>query len=153
MELRMSPKILIVSFLVMFTLHCCSTVACAEGQVFKNGLLNSEEINHEYFMMEAIKEALKIKKSKERRVGSVVVENGKIIARGYNTIHLNNDPIGHAEINAIRKACKIKKMPRLNGCIIYSTLQPCPLCLTAIIFSGISIVVYGQDAVRRSGPD
>ncbi|MCQ2574810.1 MAG: nucleoside deaminase, partial [Alphaproteobacteria bacterium] len=63
--------------------------------------------------------------------GAVVVKDGKIISRAHNTVVLNNDPTAHAEINAIRVACKKLKTFDLSGCVLYTSCEPCPMCLSA----------------------
>ena len=74
--------------------------------------------------------------------GAVIVKNGKIVGIGNNKVLLNNDPTAHAEITAIRDACKNLNTYDLTGCIIYSTSEPCPMCLSAIIWSNIKEVYY-----------
>lgn len=81
--------------------------------------------------------------------GAVVVKNGKIISRAHNTVVLNNDPTAHAEINAIRMACKKLKTFDLSGCVLYTSCEPCPMCLSAIKWANIQTVYYAanrQDA-------
>ena len=94
-------------------------------------------------MLEALKEAEKAYLNGEVPIGAVIVENKKIIARAHNTKDIENCAIRHAEINAIEIASKYKKNWRLNDCIIYITLFPCPMCASAISQSRISKVVYG----------
>jgi tRNA(Arg) A34 adenosine deaminase TadA len=67
--------------------------------------------------------------------GAVIVKNGKIIGRGVNTVTTNNDPTAHAEVNAIREACENLNTFRLEGCDIYSSCEPCPMCLGAIYWA------------------
>ena len=74
--------------------------------------------------------------------GAVIVKNGKIVGIGNNKVLLKNDPTAHAEITAIRDACKNLNTYDLTGCIIYSTSEPCPMCLSAIIWSNIKEVYY-----------
>lgn len=74
--------------------------------------------------------------------GAVIVKNGKIVGIGNNKVLLNNDPTAHAEITAIRDACKNLNTYDLTGCMIYSTSEPCPMCLSAIIWSNIKEVYY-----------
>ncbi len=76
--------------------------------------------------------------------GAIIVKNNKIIATAHNTVLENHDPTAHAEINAIRHACKILKTHDLNGCQIYTTCFPCPMCLSAIIWANIKEVYYGN---------
>ena len=76
--------------------------------------------------------------------GACVVQNGKIIGKGSNHVLSNNDPTAHAEIMAIRDACKTINSYDLNGCELYTSCFPCPMCLSAIIWSNIKIVYYGN---------
>ena len=76
--------------------------------------------------------------------GAVIVKSGVIIGRGSNHVIKNNDPTAHAEIMAIRDACKNIKSYDLTGCSIYTTCYPCPMCLSAIIWSNIKKVYYGN---------
>lgn len=76
--------------------------------------------------------------------GCVVVKDGKIIARGNNSVTAQNDPTAHAEIVAIRKACKKLKTFQLDGCDIYSSCEPCPMCLGAIYWSRPSKVYFAS---------
>ena len=99
--------------------------------------------NKEYFMKEALKEALKAYKKEEVPVGVVIVKDDKIIARAYNQKEMKNSPIKHAEIIAIEKACKKLNNWRLNDCEMYVTLEPCPMCTGAIINSRIKKVYIG----------
>lgn len=76
--------------------------------------------------------------------GACVVQNGKIIGKGSNHVLSNNDPTAHAEIMAIRDACKNINSYDLSGCELYTSCYPCPMCLSAIIWSNIKIVYYGN---------
>ena len=76
--------------------------------------------------------------------GAVIVKNGKIIGKGSNHVLKNNDPTAHAEIMAIRDACNNIKSYDLSGCEIYTSCYPCPMCLSAIIWSNIKKVYYGN---------
>ena len=75
--------------------------------------------------------------------GAVIIKDDKIIASAHNTVLIDNDPTAHAEINAIRKASKLINNFDLSGCILYTTCQPCPMCLGAIFWARIKIVYYG----------
>ena len=77
--------------------------------------------------------------------GACVVKDGKIISVASNTVLKDNDPTCHAEMNAIRKACKKLKTYDLSGCELYATGYPCPMCLSAIIWANIKTVYYGTD--------
>lgn len=90
----------------------------------------------------AIKEAKKAYKKKEIPVGAVIVKNNKIISKAYNKIEKTKNPINHAEILAIQKACKKNKNWRLTDCTLYVTMEPCLMCCGAILQSRISKVVY-----------
>ena len=81
--------------------------------------------------------------------GACVVKDGKIIGKGANNVLKNNDPTAHAEVMAIRDACKNINSYDLSGCEIYTSCYPCPMCLSAIIWSNVKRVYYGntkQDA-------
>jgi len=76
--------------------------------------------------------------------GSVIVKDDKIIAEGSNKVTLNNDPTAHGEIVAIREACKKLNNFSLNQCELYSTCEPCPMCLSAIYWARIEKIYYGN---------
>lgn len=76
--------------------------------------------------------------------GAVIVRNGKVVATGVNSVVPNNDPTAHAEINAIRSACKTLGTFKLDGCTIYSSCEPCPMCLSALYWAGVSRICYGN---------
>ena len=83
------------------------------------------------------------KKGEGGPFGSIIVDKyGKIISRANNMVLKNNDPTAHAEIVAIRKACKKLKSYDLEGCILYTSCEPCPMCLSAIIWANIKEVYY-----------
>lgn len=96
----------------------------------------------------ALKEALKAKERDEVPIGAVLVENGKIIAKGHNLRETSFDPTSHAEINAIRKACKKKKSWRLENTTIYVTVEPCSMCAGTILWARIKKVVYGAKDLK-----
>jgi tRNA(Arg) A34 adenosine deaminase TadA len=77
--------------------------------------------------------------------GSVIVKYGIIISEAFNRVVLNNDPTAHAEILAIRQASSVLRSHDLDGCALYSSCEPCPMCLGAIYWSGIKKVVYSCD--------
>ncbi len=76
--------------------------------------------------------------------GAVIVKNNTIIAGSSNSVTLDNDPTAHAEVNAIRKACRLLKTFDLSGCTIYTSCEPCPMCLGAIYWSRIDRIYYGN---------
>lgn len=76
--------------------------------------------------------------------GACIVKDGVVIGKGSNNVLLNNDPTAHAEVMAIRDACKNIKSYDLSGCELYTSCYPCPMCLSAIIWSNIKTVYYGN---------
>jgi len=96
-----------------------------------------------YFMFQAIKEAYKAKKAQEVPVGAVIVKDGKVIAKGFNKCISSSDPTAHAENVALRKAAKKLKNYRLNNCYIYVTIEPCVMCIGALINARIKRVIFG----------
>lgn len=97
----------------------------------------------EKYMRAAIVQAKKASAIGEVPIGCVIVYENKIIARGYNRRTIDKNVLSHAEINAIKKACKIIGDWRLEGCTMYVTLEPCPMCAGAIVQARISRVVIG----------
>ncbi len=97
----------------------------------------------EHYMKEAIRQAKKAAALKEVPIGCVIVYDGKIIARGYNRRTVDKNVLAHAEIIAMRKACRILGDWRLEGCTMYVTLEPCPMCAGAIVQARIPKVVIG----------
>jgi tRNA(Arg) A34 adenosine deaminase TadA len=82
--------------------------------------------------------------------GAVVVRNGQIIATGVNLVTSTNDPTAHAEIMAIRAACKALGDFRLAGCVVYTSCEPCPMCLAALYWSRCDAIFYGNSAADAS---
>ena len=101
-------------------------------------------MDNRYFMEEAYKKALKALKNDESPIGAVIVYQDEIIACGYNKKNKTNDVTNHAEIIAIRKASKKLGNWRLKDCKIYITLEPCPMCASAIRQSRISEIYYNE---------
>ncbi|HYA19753.1 MAG TPA: tRNA adenosine(34) deaminase TadA [Burkholderiales bacterium] len=97
----------------------------------------------ETIMREALQLAERAWLLDEVPVGAVVVSNGEIIGRGYNSPISENDPTAHAEIQALRDAAKKIGNYRLNDCSLYVTLEPCPMCAGAIMHARIARLVYG----------
>lgn len=91
----------------------------------------------------AYKEALKAKEKNEVPVGCVIVKDNKVIAKAYNKKESNKDPLGHCELLAIKKACKKLNSWRLIDCDIYITLEPCMMCLGALIHARVRKIYYG----------
>lgn len=99
---------------------------------------------HEKYMKEAIKQAKKAYKLQEVPIGCVIVYEDAIIARGYNRRNTDKTALGHAEMTAIKKACKKLGDWRLEDCTMYVTLEPCPMCAGAIVQARIPRVVVGS---------
>lgn len=97
----------------------------------------------EQFMRAAIREARKAEKLGEVPIGCVIAREGKIYARGYNRRMTDKNTLAHAEISAIRKACRKYGDWRLEDCTLYVTLEPCPMCAGAIVQARIPRVVFG----------
>ncbi len=102
-------------------------------------------MDNNYYMKEALKEAEKAFDKNEVPVGCVIVYKDKIIARSHNLRNSSNSSISHAEILAIQQANEYLDTWILEGCTIYVTLEPCPMCAGAIIQSRIDKVVYGAN--------
>jgi tRNA(adenine34) deaminase len=98
---------------------------------------------NEQFMMKALEQAKRAYAKSETAVGAVIVKDGQIIARGHNQKEAKKDATSHAEIEAIRKASKKLGTWRLDGCDMYVTLEPCPMCAGAIIQSRIRTLYIG----------
>jgi tRNA(adenine34) deaminase len=107
--------------------------------------------NDHFFMKQALKEAHKAFKINEVPVGAVIVSEKNILSQAYNQCRALNDPTAHAEIVAIRKACQERRNYRLDGCDLYVTLEPCPMCVGAIVLSRIKRLVYGAPDPKGGG--
>ncbi|MGD0728453.1 MAG: nucleoside deaminase [Candidatus Micrarchaeaceae archaeon] len=97
------------------------------------------------FMEIAIKEAIKTRKKGDYAIGAVIVKSGKVIVKVGNRTKLDSDPTQHAEIVAIKKASKILKTRHLEGCVLYSTHEPCPMCTAATIWAKMDGIVFGSN--------
>jgi len=107
--------------------------------------------NDEKFMKTALKEAVKAFDKGDVPIGSVIVKDGKIIAKAHNSIEKDKSSLMHAEMKAIKKAQKKIGDWRLNGCTVYSTVEPCVMCISACILSRIDRVVFGCSEVNMGG--
>ena len=96
------------------------------------------------FMTRAIELSMESVNSGGGPFGSIIVKNGKVISEGSNKVTLNNDPTAHGEIVAIRQACKNLNNFNLSGCELYSTCEPCPMCLSAIYWARIEKIYYAN---------
>ena len=104
-------------------------------------------------MQAAMDEAKKALEIEETPIGAVVVRNGEIIGRGFNMTETLSDPTAHAEIMAIKDACRNSDYWRLFDCSIYITLEPCPMCSGAIINSKIKNVYVGMEHIKNHKVD
>lgn len=99
---------------------------------------------HEQFMREAIKLSIDSVKTNGGPFGAVIVKDNKIIASGSNKVVQNNDPTAHAEVNAIREAAKSLGTFNLQGCVIYTSCEPCPMCLGAIYWARLDKIYFAN---------
>ncbi|MGM0551178.1 MAG: nucleoside deaminase [Bacteroidota bacterium] len=105
----------------------------------------NEMSNEQKFMKEAILVSMENIQDGGGPFGAVVVKNGEIIARSGNSVTRDNDPTAHAEINAIRAAARALNSFDLSGCVIYSSCEPCPMCLSAVYWARIDRIYYGNN--------
>ena len=96
------------------------------------------------FMREAIRLADESVKNGGGPFGAVIVRDGKIIAGASNSVTLDNDPTAHAEVNTIREACRKLGTFDLSDCVIYTSCEPCPMCLGAIYWAKLRRIYYGN---------
>lgn len=102
-------------------------------------------MGEERFMKEAIRLSVEnVESGKGGPFGAVVVKDGQIIARGWNQVTATNDPTAHAEVVAIRQACKELNSFQLEGCEIYTSCEPCPMCLGAIYWARPDKIYYAN---------
>ena len=109
------------------------------------------------FMREAIRISIQMmRRGKGGPFGAIVVKRGRIVGRGCNQVTSANDPTAHAEIVAIRQACQRLKTFQLDDCDLYTSCEPCPMCLSAIYWARIRSVFYGntqKDAAKIAFDD
>lgn len=108
----------------------------------------------EVFMRRAIELARQnVERGGGGPIGAVVVKDGRIVGEGANQVVPRNDPTAHAEIVAIRDACARLGTFRLDGCTVYTSVEPCPMCLTAILWARMEAIVYAgdQDDIAAAG--
>ncbi|MBQ1653920.1 MAG: nucleoside deaminase [Bacteroidales bacterium] len=103
--------------------------------------------NNEKFMRLAIEKSLESVDNGGGPFGAVVVKDGEVVAVASNSVTLDNDPTAHAEVNAIRMACKKLGTFDLSGCEIYASCEPCPMCLASIYWARIGKLYYANTKV------
>lgn len=96
------------------------------------------------FMKMAIDLSIKNVENGGGPFGAVVVRDGEVISTGVNRVVPNNDPTAHAEVNAIRSACQKLQNFQLKGCTVYSSCEPCPMCMSALYWAGVERICYGN---------
>lgn len=105
-------------------------------------LVNTIQLKKKH-MQQAIDAAVQSAKNGDYGHGAIAVQDGEVLAVGHESLKSANDPVnGHAEIDAIRKACRKLQKPYLQDCIMYCTAEPCPLCMSAIIWAKMTDVAY-----------
>lgn len=101
---------------------------------------------HQKFLKKAISLAEKnMQSGKGGPFGAVIIKEGKVIATGYNQVLSSNDPTRHAEVDVIRKACKKLGTFELAGCVLYSSCEPCPMCLGATYWAHLDALYFAAD--------
>ena len=106
---------------------------------------------HEEFMRIAIEEAVRSRDEGNSAVGSIVVRDGEVLARGRNLVATDHDVTAHAETVALREAGAVAKTSSFEGCTLYTTFEPCPMCCGAILLAGISTLVVGAKPEAGAG--
>ena len=109
------------------------------------------------YMQEAIRISIQMmRRGRGGPFGAVVVRKGKVVGRGWNQVTSSNDPTAHAEVSAIRDACKRLKTFQLDDCELYTSCEPCPMCLSAMYWARLKKVYYGntrKDAAKIAFDD
>lgn len=102
-------------------------------------------MKNEDFMRRAIELAVENVNNGGGPFGAVIVHDGQVVATGVNRVTASNDPTAHAEVNAIRSACTKLGTFNLSGCVLYTSCEPCPMCLGAIYWAHIDKIYYGAN--------
>jgi tRNA(adenine34) deaminase len=108
---------------------------------------------HDHFMQIALEEAQQAMREDEVPIGAVIVHEGWVIARAHNQREQLRDPTAHAEMIAITQAAQSRQSWRLDGCALYVTLEPCPMCAGAILQARLPLVVYGAADPKAGAVD
>ncbi|MCH8494214.1 MAG: tRNA adenosine(34) deaminase TadA [Balneolales bacterium] len=113
-------------------------------------LPNASQV-HQKYMSLALLEAEKALRNREVPIGAVVIHQGAVVGRGHNMVETLNDPTAHAEMIAITAACETLQTKYLHNCTLYVTLEPCPMCAGALVWSKIPTVVFGAIDEKSGG--
>lgn len=125
-------------------LACALAGAAMAAEADAEAVAGAADGPQEAFMQAALEEAYAgIEAGDGGPFGTVIVKDGEIVGRGHNRVVVNQDPTCHGEMEAIRDACKNLGTFDLSGCELYTTAEPCPMCLGAILWSNISAAYYG----------
>ena len=130
----------------------CLAVGCRDKKSSAGEITNMDRD----FMAMAINAASQSAMNGGGPFGAVIVKDGKVVALTSNSVTRDNDPTAHAEVNAIREACRALGTYNLSGCILYTSCEPCPMCLGAIYWAHIDCVFHGgtrKDAAKAGFDD
>ncbi|MFD2589175.1 nucleoside deaminase [Croceitalea marina] len=137
-NIKGNMKRILLIFLLILSISCNKKTKNSNDKMPKN------MENEEKYIRLAIEVAKESSQNGNFPYGCVLVDkSGKVIMKGENTINTDNDCLAHAEVNLIREACKVYEFSHLNECTIYTSDEPCPMCTSAIYWSGIGKLVYG----------
>jgi len=157
--------VIIVALVLLSTIfHGCKGDSTAKPsgktKITKEEILARFPIEkHHEFMRRAIANSAKagIQFKTGRPFGAVIVDkDGTVLSDGINQVLAQHDPTWHAEMDAIRKACALRKSPKLKGCILYTSGVPCPMCLATAYWAGVDGIIYGAsvaDTMKYGGID
>lgn len=119
-------------------------------------MTESATVQHESFLRRAIALSVSnVESGNGGPFGAVITHNGEVVAEAGNSVFTTNDPTAHAEVNAIRAACRKLGVFRLDGCTIYTSCEPCPMCLAACYWAHLDRIFYAANAedAARAGFD
>jgi guanine deaminase len=125
---------------------CKSATIIREYPLTGNTLFDNSNMTHNDFMLQAFQEAFSgVRNNKGGPFGAVIVSKGNVISRGCNSVTSSNDPTAHAEIVAIRNACSALNTFELPDAVLYTTCEPCPMCMAAVYWAKIKTIYYCSD--------